>query len=176
MKMYLLAPTPPRDEQDLPDVSGVVSAGFWSTVCPSVLPNITLPHLNSLLMPLSQSTSTELVSSITLMSDTSKTPALTRILILAICGSARRSCRIFCCLFARFTAATSYLVPLVHDVRNTRVKSYALDCAECTEAVPLPCESPLEHDAHWVLQMYQLYLQPWSSSDRHQCFHRDQTQ
>lgn len=49
----------------------------------------------------------DLDSSITRSSETSKTPALTRILIRDIGGSARSSLRILSCLFAFFAAATA---------------------------------------------------------------------
>lgn len=78
-----------------------ISDGFWSTG-PSVFPKTTLPHLNSRFTPRSHNTSTELVSSMTRISDTSNTPALTRILILAMLGSASSSLRILSCLLAFF--------------------------------------------------------------------------
>lgn len=84
--------------------SANISEGFCCTSAP-VLPKTTLPHLNSLFIPRSHKTSTDLVSSMTRIRDTSNTPALTRILILAILGRASRSDLILSCLLALLAAA-----------------------------------------------------------------------
>lgn len=98
-----------RDKKHLRFASRPVagSAGLCPTTS-SVFPNTTLPHLKSLLIPRSHSTSTHPVSSTTRTSVTSNTPALTRSLMRAIWGSASKAFLIFSCLLAFFASVTAW--------------------------------------------------------------------